>query len=122
MKRTFIQSEFIFRASPTILYKFLTTPTCLIRWFCDKVDNQGDEYCFIWGNSEEYAMLVDDIEDERVRFKWQESEEDEYLEFKMYKSNVTTETVLEVIDFCDVGEEKNKFSFGLRKWKICAVP
>ena len=109
MNRSPINLEFIFKASPTILYKFLTTPTCLIRWFCDKVDNAGDEFIFIWGNSEEHAILIDDIEDERVRFHWVEADDpNEYLEFKMYKSSVTNETVLEISDFCDKGDEKNQ--------------
>ena len=102
MNRTQISMEFLFRASPTMLYKFLTAPTCLIRWFCDKVDNNGDEYTFIWGNSEEVAFLVDDIEDERIRYKWENTDDpDEYLEFKMSKSSITNETILEINDYCD---------------------
>ena len=96
--------EFIFRASPTILYKFLTTPACLIRWFCDGVDITGEEYVFSWDGSDEVAQLRDDIEDERVRFIWDEADEGEYLEFRMRKSPVTDETILEITDFADSDE------------------
>lgn len=104
MERVQIDMEFIFRASPTILYKFLTTPSTLIRWFCDEVDIQGDTFTFVWSGSEEVAELIDDIEDERVRFEWEDADEGEYLEFKMEKSPVTGETILTITDFCDEDE------------------
>ena len=104
MERVQIEMEFIFRASPTILYKFLTTPSTLIRWFCDEVDIQGDTYTFVWSGSEEVAELIDDIEDERVRFEWEDADEGEYLEFRMEKSPVTGETILTITDFCDADE------------------
>ncbi len=96
--------EFIFRASPTILYQFLTTPACLTRWFCDGVDILEETYRFTWQGYEEIAELVDDIEDERLRFCWQDAPPNEYLEFRMYKSPVTDETVLEITDFADADE------------------
>jgi len=104
MERVQIDLEFLFRASPTILYKFLTTPSCLIRWFCDEVDIQGDTYSFVWSGSEEVAELIDDIEDERVRFEWEDADEGEFLEFRMDKSPVTGETILTITDFCDSDE------------------
>lgn len=105
MKRTKINLEFILRASPEILYKFLMTPECLVRWFCDTADITADEFTFSWDGDEEVATLLDDVEEERVRFAWEDSEDGEYLEFRMYKSGVTNETVLEITDFCDEGDE-----------------
>jgi len=105
MKRVQVNLEFIFRASPTILYRFLTTPSTLIRWFCDEVDITADVYTFVWEGSEEVANLIDDIEDERLRFKWEDADDpEEYLEYRMSKSPVTGETVLEITDYCDEDE------------------
>lgn len=104
MQRVKFDMEFIFRASPAILYKFITTPSCLVRWFCDEVDITGDRFSFSWNGSEEIAEMVDDIEEERVRFQWENADHREYLEFRMYKSDVTNETVLEITDFCDDDE------------------
>lgn len=105
MKRVKFTNEYIFRASPTILYQFLTTPSCLIRWFCDEVDINGVTYSFFWSGSEEVADLVHDSEDELLRFKWEDADDpDEFLEFKIEKSPVTGETVLEVTDYCDDDE------------------
>jgi uncharacterized protein YndB with AHSA1/START domain len=109
MKRVQFTQEFLFRASPTILYKFLTTPSCLIRWFCDEVDIQGDTYTFMWQGSEEIAEIIDDIEEELIRFHWEEAEdEEEFLEFKITKSPVTGETILEITDFCDEDEQEDQ--------------
>ena len=104
-KRVRVDLEYIFRASPTILYNFVTTNTCLVRWYCDDVDITNDVFTFHWTGSSEKAFLIDDIEDERVRFEWEFADEDgEFLEFRMYKSDVTNETILEITDFCDDDE------------------
>lgn len=108
MERVALDLEFIFRASPTILYKFLTTPSCLIRWFCDEVDINGDEYEFIWSGAGEVATMIDDIEDERIRFQWEDGEEGEYFEFRIGRSPVTGETILELTDFCDADEVEDQ--------------
>lgn len=104
MERVKFTLEYLFRASPTILYKFLSTPSCLIRWFCDEVDITGDEYAFVWEGSEEIAHLVEDIEDERLRFVWEDADEGEYLEFHMERSPVTGETILTLTDYADEDE------------------
>ncbi len=108
MKRVQIDMEFIFRASPTILYKFFTTPSCLIRWFCDEVDIEGEIYSFVWDGSVETAEMIDDIEDERIRFKWEDEDDEEYFEIRMAKSPVTGETILEITDFCDEGDQDDQ--------------
>ncbi len=105
MKRVKLDLEFIFRASPAILYTFITTSECLVRWYCDEVDITNDTFTFYWSGSSEVAYLVDDIEEERVRMKWEDADNpDEYLEFRMYKSDITNETILEITDYCDADE------------------
>ncbi|MFK7982326.1 MAG: START-like domain-containing protein [Saprospiraceae bacterium] len=119
MKRVQINLEFIFRASPTILYRFLTTPATLIRWFCDEVDISKDGvFTFVWEGSEEVATLIEDIEDERLRFKWEDADdEDEYLEFRMSKSDITSTTILEITDYCDEDEVKDTSSLWAAQMK-----
>lgn len=111
MQRVKYDMEFIFRASPAILYTFLTTPTGLVRWFCDEVDITAEVFTFSWEGSEEVAEIVDDIEEERVRFEWTDAEPGEYLEFRMYKSNITNETILEISEFCDEDEVEDQRDF-----------
>lgn len=109
MERVKFTKEFIFRASPTILYQFFTTPDCLIRWFCDEVHINGDTYTFSWDGFEEEAELIEDVENELLRFHREESEDEkEYYEFKMKRSPVTGETILLITDYCDDDEVEDQ--------------
>ena len=105
MKRVKYDIEMILRASPAIVYKFLTDPSCLIRWFCDRVDIEKDVFTFEWQGVEEVAHLIDDIEEERLKFKWEDADdEDEYLEFRISQSPLTGETILEITDWADADD------------------
>jgi uncharacterized protein YndB with AHSA1/START domain len=108
MSRVKIELEFIFKASPTIVYQFLTDPPCLVRWFCEEVDVSNEIYTFNWDGYDQDAEVIDDIEEERLRLKWLDADdEDEYLEYRIYKSDVTNETILEITDFCDDDDVKS---------------
>ncbi|MFT4758854.1 MAG: hypothetical protein ACI9XO_001956 [Paraglaciecola sp.] len=104
MDRVSINLEFIFRASPAILYQFFTTPAALIRWFCDDVDISKNTYSFYWDGAEEVAELIENVENERLRFEFEDYEDGEYLEFRMSRSPVTGETIFEITDYCDDDE------------------
>ncbi|HKK80030.1 MAG TPA: START-like domain-containing protein [Phaeodactylibacter sp.] len=105
MERVKFNMEFLFKASPAILYKFFTTPSCLVRWFCDEVDIQGERFVFYWSGSAEEAELIEHEEDKRLRFQWEDAEgDDEYFEFDFSKSPVTGETIVQLTDFCDADE------------------
>jgi len=111
VKRISFDIEFIFKASPAILYQFLTSPDTLVRWFCDEVDINDDIYTFEWDGAEENWEMVDDIQEERIRFLLEDAEPNEYLEFRMYNSDITNETILEITVFCDKGEEEEERTF-----------
>ena len=109
MPRVKSTSEFIFRASPNIVYQFLTDPACITRWFCDEVDINDSTYTFVWSGSPETAELIEDSEGNMVRFAWEDAEDDdEYLEFNITKSPVTGETIVYVTDFADDDEVEDQ--------------
>ncbi len=108
MARVSFQIEFLMKASPTIIYQFLTSPACLVRWFCDEADIQDDCYIFSWQGAPEVATIVDDIEEERLRLRWNHADAEEFLEFRIYKSAVTEQTILEITDFCDTDDVKDQ--------------
>lgn len=105
-KRVQIKLEFIFRTSPAIIYQFLATPACLVRWFCDEVDTDGNYFTYSWNGYSQTAEVIDDIEEERLRLRWTDAEDEkEFFEFKIYPARVMdNETVLEITDFCDEDE------------------
>lgn len=94
--------EKTFRASPKILFKFLTTPSGLVQWFADHVDKTGDNYSFFWNGSEETATISQFNEDELLKLQW--DDEDEYILYRIDKSEVTGETILFVTDFAEEDE------------------
>jgi len=98
-QKKLFKMEYMFRASPNILFNFLTTPSGLSQWFAESVDTDGDTYIFTWSGSEEKAECLEKVEAELIRFQWEESDEDEYFEFKIEKSEVTGDTILFVTDF-----------------------
>ena len=109
----------MFKASPSILYLFVTQPTGLVRLFCDKVDNICDRYTFSWEGDEEEAVMVDDLEEELVKYVWDERP-DEFLQFRIYRTDITNETILEVTDYCDddeVKEQQDIWQMYIRKFK-----
>ena len=103
MRRTSFTIEFLFRASPTIVYTFLSAPDCLVRWFCDSCDLVDDTYYFGWDGSEEVANIIQDIEEEQLTLQW-EDYEGEFLDFKLSRAEITGETILEITAFCDANE------------------
>ncbi len=109
MNRVKIDLEFIFRASPGILYSFFMEPAKIVRWFCDEVDITGNVFTFMWSGSEEIAQLVGNEDEEKLRFKWEAAEnDDEYLEIRFSQAPVTNETILEITDFCDEDEKEDQ--------------
>jgi uncharacterized protein YndB with AHSA1/START domain len=107
-KRVKLELEYIIKSSPSILFQFLTMPVCLVRWFCDEADDQDDYFYFGWNGSVQVAEIVDFIEDERLRLRWEDADEEEYLEYRITKSPITEETILEITDFCDEGDVKDQ--------------
>lgn len=106
MERVEIKIEYLLRGSAAILYQFFTSPSDLVRWFCDGVDISRDKlYTFTWDGYDEKAQLVEDIENELVRFEWKDEDRvGEFLEVKFSKSPMTRETILEIVDYCDEDE------------------
>ncbi|KAA3630550.1 MAG: SRPBCC domain-containing protein [Bacteroidetes bacterium] len=123
MDRVKYTMEFLFRASPNILYNFITTPACLVRWFCDEVDiTPGGKYTFFWSGSDEVAEVIEDEPGEFIRFQWEDADDDdEYLEFKMDKSPVTGETILLITDFADeddLDDQKQLWETQIQKLRV----
>lgn len=103
--------ERTFRSSPVILYDFLTTPSGLIQWFSDSADLNGDIYTFGWNGDEQTAEVLSYDEEEYIRLRWEDEEDDKaYFEYKIKKNEITGETILYVTDFAYKDEIKESIS------------
>lgn len=96
--------EFVIRSSPTILFEFLTTPSGLAQWFADRVNVRQDSFIFYWEGNSQKAKIIDQLENEFIRFHWDDSPPDEYCEFKITATEITGDTVLTITDFAHPDE------------------
>lgn len=103
-KKSLFTVEVPMRCSPNILFEFLNTSNGLQEWFAEKVDHDGDNFSFSWGNSTDEAVRISSEENKSVRYRWDYYDEDEYFEFKITQSPVTNETILSITDFADKNE------------------
>lgn len=108
MARKKFSNEYIIRSSPSILFEFLTQTSNLAQWFSDYCDSQGDIYIFGWNGSFQRARQVECIEDESVKYHWEDSNKDEFFSFRVYKSEIANDTVLEITDFAEAKEIKEQ--------------
>ena len=96
--------EYTVRCSPQILFEFLSTASGLQEWFADQVNVHDQFFSFTWNESSENAEIVEKVPNELVRYRWEGAPESEYFEFKVKRSEVTSETVLLVTDFASKDE------------------
>lgn len=106
-KKIFYSLEFDFQASPQLLFQYLSTPSGLSEWFADNVNSRGEDFVFIWDDSEEEAKMIQSKNNERVRFQWindEEDSEDYYFEFKIQVDEITKDLSLIISDYSDDDE------------------
>ena len=99
--------EYPLHSSIKILYERLSTLSGLSEWFADdvNVDREGI-YTFTWEGSSQEAVLVSKKKGEHIRFRWLDSEDDEYFEFKIQIDELTSDISLIVSDFADDEDDK----------------
>jgi len=99
--------EYNFHSSPQLLFQYLSTPSGLSEWFADNVNSRGEDFTFIWNDSQEYAKLIQKKNNERVRYRWINNEPDQddyYFEFKIIVDEITKDVSLIVSDYSDQDE------------------
>ncbi|MCW5515543.1 START-like domain-containing protein [Muriicola sp. Z0-33] len=96
--------EFVIQSSPQLLYQYLSTPSGLSEWFADNVNSRGENFNFIWDDSEEQAKLLKKKSDEFVKFSWAENEDDSYFELKIIVDEITKDVSLFITDFAEEDE------------------
>ncbi|XZF15390.1 START-like domain-containing protein [Chitinophagaceae bacterium MMS25-I14] len=107
-KKAMYTLEFPVRCSPTILYEFLSTPVGLQEWFADKVDQRDQTFYFSWNGAVDTAEVVEQFENDYVRYRWDYYDDDEFFEFRIEQSPVTNETILKITDFADKSDIKDQ--------------
>lgn len=107
MKKQKYTLEFLFNASPKVLYNRLSTPTGLAEWFADDVnfENNMQTFVFSWSGEEERADIISKKELSHIKFLWQhEDDEQAYFEFRINVDDLTKDVMLVVTDFAEPDE------------------
>lgn len=100
-KRDKFTLEYPIRCSPAILYEFLYAANGLQEWFADKVDSKDSTFYFTWNGATDEAEQLEAVENEYVKYRWDYYDDEEYFEFRISRSHVTNETILQITDFAD---------------------
>lgn len=96
--------EFPLHVSPSFLHQYLSTPDGLGEWFAENVKSRGEIFTFVWGMTEEKAKMIPTKTDETIRFKWLDSVNDNFFEFKIEIDEITKDLSLIVTDFAEKDE------------------
>ncbi|PJB12401.1 MAG: hypothetical protein CO119_07255 [Flavobacteriales bacterium CG_4_9_14_3_um_filter_40_17] len=100
--------EFTIRASPSMLFQYISTPSGLSEWFAENVNSRGEIFSFLWDGFEEKAKLISKKNDEKVRFRWLEDEDsNSYFEMKIVEDDITKDVSLVITDFSEEEETEN---------------
>jgi uncharacterized protein YndB with AHSA1/START domain len=115
MDKVKYEIEIPVHASPSMLYQYISSPSNLQEWFADKVNSRGKIYTFFWDGTEEQAELIAKKSEERVRFKWLESEDDDsFFEIKIQVDPLTKDVSLIITDFA---EDEDEVEEAIQLWE-----
>jgi uncharacterized protein YndB with AHSA1/START domain len=99
--------EYVFKSSPSILYRLLSTPDGLAEWFADDVNVQDEIYTFDWAGEEVTARLISSKSGEYMRWSWLEDDDEEgntYFEIRVKLDPMTKMSVVLITDFAEEDE------------------
>ena len=97
-------NEYELRASPKMLFPYLSTASGLSQWFADKVNNLPDQqFDFHWDNEIHHAQQSALRLNKNVKFEFSNTSPDyhdnNYVEFKIEVSDLTGSTFLRIADY-----------------------
>ncbi len=105
MSKIKFELEIPIHASSSMLYQYISSPSNLQEWFADKVNVRGKIVTFEWDEVEEQAEIITKKTNERIRYKWLESEgDDSYFEIRIQVDALTKDVSLMITDFAEEDE------------------
>ena len=96
--------EFPIQASPNLLYQYISSASSLSEWYADNVNSRGKIFSFFWDGVEEKAELISSKNNQFVKFKWLEEDDNYYFEIKIVVDELTKDVSLMVTDFSEEDE------------------
>jgi uncharacterized protein YndB with AHSA1/START domain len=97
-------TEYEFRASPRMLFPYVSTASGLAQWFAAKVNNLPDhQFDFQWDNESHLAKQTVLRQHKNTRFEFlntsENGQDNNYVDFKVEQSELTQATFLRITDY-----------------------
>lgn len=104
MEKTKFIAEYELRASPKMLFPYLSTASGLSQWFAAKVNTMPEQrFDFQWDNESHVARQVSMRQNKGIRFEFvdtiESGSENNYVDFRIDQSELTQATFLRITDF-----------------------
>jgi uncharacterized protein YndB with AHSA1/START domain len=115
-----IRLEFFLKTSPAVLFSRISTASGLAEWFADNVKVDGKIFTFIWGSTEQQAIILAMIPNESIRFRWMDVESANEFGFNIIQDELTGDVALVVTDITEddeVEDNSNLWSSQVAKLK-----
>ena len=108
MERIQQELEFPLKASPVIIYDYLSNTSNLTQWFCDDLKAKSkDTYIFMWEGEERVATIEKKVRGKLVRWSWNDAPKGEFVQIEVIKDDMTGDVLVRVTDFCDADEAES---------------
>lgn len=102
-------TEYELRASPKVLFPYVSTASGLAQWFASEVNIKSDHvYDFVWDGESHPARVASLRQNKSVKFDFipQNGDDDQgFIEFKLDVSDLTQSTFLKITDFSSNQDE-----------------
>ena len=102
-------AEYELRASPKMLFPYVSTASGLSQWFASKVNTMpNQQFDFIWDGESHPARLSTLRQNKSVKFDFlpvNGEREHGYIEFRLDVSDLTQSTFLKITDYSSNSDE-----------------
>jgi len=115
-----IRLEFFLKTSPAVLFSRISTSSGLAEWFADNVKEMGKIFTFIWGDTEQQAIILTRIPNESISFRWLDMDPDYVFAFNILRDELTGDVALIVtdnVDEDDIEDSRNLWCSQVAKLK-----
>ena len=113
MAKKKIELEFEMNTMPRVLYKRIATPDGLATWFADAAaSDDGVVFSFLWQKEITRAIVLESVENQYIRFRWEDDDEDDYFEFSIQQNEMSRVLTLKIVDF----SEEEEYDDVVRLW------
>jgi uncharacterized protein YndB with AHSA1/START domain len=111
MEKFKYSNEYELRASPKMLFPYISTASGLSQWFAQKVNNKPDQkFDFYWDNESHIAQQTSLRLNKSVKFEFLNTSDDNhdnnYVEFKIEVGDLTGATFLKITDYSTTTDEE----------------